>query len=134
MATWPNLNASQGKFSKHCSGIKSSVGNPCRASTLQATDRETDPSSHRRRRTPHHHHRSHHHNLTKLIARDKAVSTFWNCTRKPSKRKQVACYLAVAREVGLRLVLNSNYSFSCRYSMSYDISISLLKKNFCITF
>jgi hypothetical protein len=59
------------------------------------------------------------------------VSTFWNCTRKPPKREQVACYLAVAREVGSRLVLNSIYSFSCRYSMSYDISISLLKKNFC---
>jgi hypothetical protein len=25
------------------------------------------------------------------------------------------------------------HSFSCRYSMSYDISISLLKKNFCKT-
>jgi hypothetical protein len=59
------------------------------------------------------------------------VSTFWNCTRKPPKREQVACYLAVAREVGLRLVFNSEYSFSCRYSMSYDISISLLKKDFC---
>jgi hypothetical protein len=32
------------------------------------------------------------------------VSTFWNCTCKPPKRKQVACYLAVAREVGSRLV------------------------------
>jgi hypothetical protein len=124
MATWLNSNASQGKSSKHCSGIKSSIGSPCRASTLQATDRETDPSSHQRRRTPHHHHHSHHHNLTKLIARDKAVSTFWNYTRKPPKMKQVACHLTVAREVGSRLVLNSNYSFSCRYSMSYDISIS----------
>jgi hypothetical protein len=76
MATWPNSNASQGKFTKHSSGIKSSVGSPCRASTLQATDREMDPSSHRHRRTPHHHHRSLLHNLVKLIARDKAVSTF----------------------------------------------------------
>jgi hypothetical protein len=25
--------------------------------------------------------------LAKLIARDKAVSTFWNCTRKPSRRR-----------------------------------------------
>jgi hypothetical protein len=127
MATWLNSNASQGKFTKHSSGIKSSVGSPYRASTLQATDRETDPSSHRRRQTPLHHHRSLLHNLAKLIARDKAVSAFWNCTRKPPKppkREQVACYLVVAREVGSRLVLNSNYSFSCRYSMSYDISIS----------
>jgi hypothetical protein len=131
MATWPNSNASQGKFTKHSSGITNSVDSPCHASTLQATDRETNPSSHRRRRTPHHHHRSRLHNLTKLIARDKAVSTFWNCTLKPPKKEQVACYFAVAREVGLRLVLTSNYSFSCRYSMSYDISISLLKKSFC---
>jgi hypothetical protein len=29
--------------------------------------------------------------------RDKAVSTFWNCTRKPSKEKVFTCYLAVAR-------------------------------------
>jgi hypothetical protein len=134
MATWPNSNASQGKFTKHSSGIKSSVGSPCRAYTQQATDRETDPSSHWHCRTPHHHHRSLLHNLAKLIAKDKAVSTFWNCTRKPPKRNQVACYLAVARGVGSRLVLNSNYSFSCRYSMSYDISISLLKKNFCKPF
>jgi hypothetical protein len=70
-----------------CSGYKCSVGSPCRASTLQATDREMDPSSHRRRRTPHHHRHSVHHNLTKLIARDKAVSTFWNCIRKPPKRE-----------------------------------------------
>jgi hypothetical protein len=131
MATWLNPTASQAKFTKHSSGITNSVDSPCHASTLQATDRETDPSSHRRHRTPHHHHRSHLHNLAKLIARDKAESTFWNCTRKPPKREQVACYLAVAWEVCLRLVLISNYSFSCRYSMSYDISISLLKKNFC---
>jgi hypothetical protein len=76
MATWPNSNASQGKSTSHFSGNKSSVGSPCHASTLQATDRETDPSSHRHRRTPHHHHRNLLHNLTKLLARDKAVSTF----------------------------------------------------------
>jgi hypothetical protein len=68
---------------------KSSIGSPCRASTVQATDRETDPSSHRRRRTPHHHHHNLLHNLTKLIARDKAVSTFWNCTCKPPKRNKL---------------------------------------------
>jgi hypothetical protein len=56
--------------------FKSSISSPRRASTLQATDRETDPSSHRHRQTPHHHHRNLLHNLTKLIARDKAVSTF----------------------------------------------------------
>jgi hypothetical protein len=97
MATWPNSNASQGKFTKHSSGIKSSIGSPCHASTLQATNREMDPSSHRYRQTPHHHHRSLLHNLAKLIARDRAVSTFWNCTRKPPKRKQVACYFGYSK-------------------------------------
>jgi hypothetical protein len=85
MATWPNSNATQGKFTKQCSGYKGSVDSPCHASTLQATDPETDPSSLWHRRTPHHHLRSLH-NLAKLIARDKAVSTFWNSTRKPPKR------------------------------------------------
>jgi hypothetical protein len=74
MATWPNLNATQGKFTRQCSGYKGSVGSPCHASTLQATDRETVPSSRRHRRTPPHHLHSLH-NLAKLIARDKAVST-----------------------------------------------------------
>jgi hypothetical protein len=100
MATWPNSNASQGKFTNIAAGNTNSVGSPGHASTLQATDRETDPSSRRHHRTPHHHPRSLH-NLAKLIARDKAVSTFWNCTRKPPKRGQFACYLAVARKVGL---------------------------------
>jgi hypothetical protein len=85
MATWPNSNATQGKFPKQCNGYKGSVDSPSHASTLQATDRETDPSLHRHRRTPHHHLCSLR-NLIKLIARDKAVSTFWNCTRKPPKR------------------------------------------------
>jgi hypothetical protein len=34
-------------------------------------------SSHQHRQTSHHHPHNLHHNLTKLIARDKAVSTFW---------------------------------------------------------
>jgi hypothetical protein len=76
MATWPNLNATQGKFTNSCSGYKGSVGSPVHASTLQATDQEMGPSLHRHRRTPHLHHHSLPHNLTKLIARDKAVSTF----------------------------------------------------------
>jgi hypothetical protein len=84
MANWTNLNATQGKFTKHSSGNKSSVDSPCHASTLQATDRETDPSSHRRRRTTHHHHRNLLHNLAKLIARDKAVSTVGIVLAKPS--------------------------------------------------
>jgi hypothetical protein len=146
MATWPNSNATQGKITKHCSGYKVSVGSLCHASNLQATDRETDPSSHRRRRTPHHHHRNLHHNLTKLTARDKAVSIFWNCTRKPPKRntlhaigcskvkgfKASCSILNLVSRVDIACHMTSLYhSFSCRYSMSYDISIFLLKKNFC---
>jgi hypothetical protein len=64
----PNLTSS--------SGYMGSVGDPSRASTLQETDRETIPSSHRHRQN---HHRPPHscvHSLAKLIARDKAVSTF----------------------------------------------------------
>jgi hypothetical protein len=45
------------------------------------------PSLHRRRRNHRHLPSSLLHSLTKLIARDKAVSTFWNCTRKPSRKK-----------------------------------------------
>jgi hypothetical protein len=42
MATWPNSNATQGKFTNCCSGYKGSVGSPVHASTLQATDQEMD--------------------------------------------------------------------------------------------
>jgi hypothetical protein len=45
------------------------------------------PSSHRHRRSHRHLLRSLLHNLAKLIARDKAMSTFWNCTHKPSRRR-----------------------------------------------
>jgi hypothetical protein len=76
MATWLNLNATQGKFTNSYSGYKGSIGSSVHASTLQATDQEMGPSSHRHRQTPHLRHHSLPHNLTKLIARDKAVSTF----------------------------------------------------------
>jgi hypothetical protein len=59
------------------------------------------------------------------------MSTLWNCTRKPSKRKVLPCYLAVAR-LGLILDGPTLTSFSYRDSMSYDISISLLKKVFSL--
>jgi hypothetical protein len=55
------------------------------------------PSSHRHRRIHRHLPCSLLHSLTKLIARDKAMSTFWNCTRKPSKEKVFTCYMVVAR-------------------------------------
>jgi hypothetical protein len=145
MATWPNSNATQGKFTNHCNGNKSSVGSPCHASALQATDRETDPSSHRRRRTPHHHHHNLPCNLTKLIARDKAVSTFgivltnhlrgtscmlFGCSK--GKWFQASrSMLIIVSHVDIACHTTSLYhSFYCRYSMSYDISISLLKKKY----
>jgi hypothetical protein len=90
MAAWLNTHASQGKFNRHtniAAADTHSVVDQVRPTTLQATDQETNPNSHRRRHTPHHLHSSHLQSLAKLIARDKAVSTFWNCTHKPSKRK-----------------------------------------------
>jgi hypothetical protein len=89
------------------------------------------PSSHRR-----------HHNhlllpncllqsLTKLIARDKAMSTFWIVLANHLKRKSLICSMAVAREGSTLVCFLQKHTFSCRYSMSgtmfYDISISFLK-------
>jgi hypothetical protein len=144
MATWPNSNATQGKFINSCSGYKGSVGSPVHASTLQATDQEMSPSSHWHRRTPHHHHHSLHHNLTKLIARDKAVSTFWIVLANHLREIVIDMQFGCSKGNGFRLLLYTNntrvdiachttslyHSFSCRYSVSYDISISLLKKKF----
>jgi hypothetical protein len=45
------------------------------------------PSLHQRRRNHHHLPRIVLHSLTKLIARDKAVSTFWIVLTKPSKER-----------------------------------------------
>jgi hypothetical protein len=145
MATWPNSNATQGKFTNSSSGYKGSVGSPVHASTLQATDQEMGPSSHRHCRTSHLRHHSLPHNLTKLIARDKAVSTFWIVLANHPKREinmqlgcskgkwfQASCsMLFIASRVDIACHTTSLFhSFSCRYSMSYDISISLLKKKF----
>jgi hypothetical protein len=94
-----------------------SVVTQVRPSTLQATDQETTPNSHRHRQTPHRLLHSHLQSLAKLIARDKAVSTFWNCTRKPSKRESLfTCYMDVAR-VGLVFIdyvhLTSRVDIAC---------------------
>jgi hypothetical protein len=75
-------NATQGKFTTK-QRIPNSIGDPHHAYYPTGNWLGDVPSLHQHRRTPHHHP----HNLTKLIARDKAVSTFWNCTCKPSKRK-----------------------------------------------
>jgi hypothetical protein len=80
-----------------------SVVTQVRPTTLQATAREMIPNSHRRRHSPHRPPHSHRQSLAKLIARDKAVSTFWNCTRKPPRRETFTSYMAVAR-VGLVLM------------------------------
>jgi hypothetical protein len=64
-------------------------------------------------------------------ARDKAVSTFWNCTCKPPKRETSCMLFGCSKGSWFEASAHFYYSFSCRYSMSYDISISLLKKNFC---
>jgi hypothetical protein len=97
--------ATQGKSTTK-QRIPNSVDDPCHAYYPTGNWLGDVPSSHRRRRTPHHHPHNLLQNLAKLIARDKAVSTFWNCTRKPSKRGNLfSCYMAVAR-VGS---VNNNY-------------------------
>jgi hypothetical protein len=93
-----------------------------RPTTLQATDREMIPNSHQRRHTPHHPPHSRRQSLAKLIARDKAMSTFWNFTHKPSKRETFTCYMAVAR-VGLvssdYVLLTSRVDIACHTTSLY---------------
>jgi hypothetical protein len=67
--------------------IPSSVDDPCHAYYPTGNWLGDVPSSHRRRGSHCHLLSSLLQNLAKLIARDKAVSTFWNCTRKLSKRE-----------------------------------------------
>jgi hypothetical protein len=62
------------------------------------------PSLHQRHRFHHHLHWSIPPGLTKLIARDKAVSTFWNCTRKPSKGERTNMQFGCSKEKGSNLV------------------------------
>jgi hypothetical protein len=73
-------NATQGKFTTK-QRIPNSVDDPRHAYYPTGNSLGDVPSSHWRRRTPHHRPHNLLHNLTKLIARDKAMSTFWNCTR-----------------------------------------------------
>jgi hypothetical protein len=96
--------ATQGKFTAK-QRIPSSVDDPRHANYPIGNWLGDVPSLHRRHRTSHHCPHNLLHYLTKLIARDKAVSTFWNCTRKPSKRKVVSCSLAVARWKALVLFI-----------------------------
>jgi hypothetical protein len=67
--------ATQGKSTTK-QWIPSSIDDPCHAYYPTCNWLGDIPSSHRHPRNPHHHSHNHLHNLTKLIARDKAVSTF----------------------------------------------------------
>jgi hypothetical protein len=79
-------NATQGKFTSK-QRIPSSVDDPRHAYYPTGTDWETFLVRIGIVESPHDHPQSLLHNLTKLIAKDKAVSTFWDCARKPSRRK-----------------------------------------------
>jgi hypothetical protein len=88
------------------------------------------PSSHQRHRNHRHLPRSLLHSLTKLIARDKAVSIFWFVLANHLKRCLI-CSMAVARKISSLVYFLWKPLFSCWYSISrnmfYDISIFLLK-------
>jgi hypothetical protein len=83
--------------------IPSSVDDPCHAYYPTGNWLGDVPSSHRRRRTHHHLHWSLPLGLTKLIARDKAMSTFWIVLANHLKKRSLICSMAVARK-GSRLV------------------------------
>jgi hypothetical protein len=77
LVTWPRLRfATQGKFTTE-ERISSSVDDPRHAYYPTGNWLGDVPSSHWHRRIHHHLPCSLLHSLTKLIARDKAVSTFW---------------------------------------------------------
>jgi hypothetical protein len=111
--------------------IPSSVDDPCHAYYPTGNWLGDIPSSHRRHRNHHHLSRSLLHSLTKLIARDKAVSIFWIVLANHLKRRSLICSMAVARNGSTLVCFLWKHTFSCRYSMSitmfYNISISLLK-------
>jgi hypothetical protein len=73
------------------------------------------PSSHQ----CHHNHRhlpcSPLHSLTKLIARDKAMSTFWIVLANHLKRRSLICSMAVARKGYTLVCFLWKHTFSCRY-------------------
>jgi hypothetical protein len=105
--------ATQGKFTIK-QRIPSSVDDPRHAYYPTGNWLGDVPSSHQHR-SPHHHlHKSIPPGLTKLIARDKAVSTFWNCTRKPSKREREhwICNMTVAREGSTLVCFLWKHNFS----------------------
>jgi hypothetical protein len=122
--------ATQGKSTTK-QRIPSSVDDPRHAFYPTGNWLGDIPSSHRLCHSHHHLPHSHLPGLTKLIARDKAVSTFWIVLANHLKRRSLICSMAVARKGSTLVCFLWKDTFLCRYSMSrtlfYDISMSLLK-------
>jgi hypothetical protein len=129
LVTWPILIMPRRASFQTKQRIPSSVDDPHHAYYPTGNWLGDVPSSHRRRRTPHHRLQSLH-NLAKLIARDKAVSTFDLYSQNHLKGERTNMQFGCSKGKGFNLVFSYLVNFSCRYSMSYDISISLLKKSF----
>jgi hypothetical protein len=87
LVTWPSMPLPRRASLQLSSRYQAALMTHVMPTTLQAIWLGDVPSSHQRHRNHRHLPRSLLHSLTKLIARDKAVSTFWNYTRKPSKKK-----------------------------------------------
>jgi hypothetical protein len=83
--------------------IPNSVDNPCHAYYPTGNWLGDVPSSHQRRRNHRHLHCSLLHSLTKLIARDKAMSTFWIVLAN-HLRRSVVMQFGCSKEKGSNLV------------------------------
>jgi hypothetical protein len=131
LVTWPRLILPRRASLQLSSGYQACVDDPRHAYYPIGNWLGDVPSSHQRHRNHRHLPRSILHSLTKLIARDKAVSTFWIILANHLKRSSLICSMAVARKGSSLVYLLWKPFFSCWYSMSknmfYDISISLLK-------
>jgi hypothetical protein len=90
-------NTTQGKYTSK-QRISSSVDDPRHAYYPTGNWLGDVPSSHQRHRNHRHLPSSLLHSLTKFIARDKAVSTFWNCTRKPSKGREFDMHYGYSKD------------------------------------
>jgi hypothetical protein len=95
-------NATQGKFTTK-QWTQSIVDDPCYAYYPTGNWLEDVPSLHRRRRSHHHLPHSRLPGLTKLIARDKAMSKFWIILANHLKGESLICSMAVAM-IGSSLV------------------------------
>jgi hypothetical protein len=77
LVTWPSLILPRRASLQLSSGYQAALMTHVMPTTLQATNWETFLARTGVVETPHHHPHNLLHNLAKLIARDKAVSTFW---------------------------------------------------------